>query len=418
MSTYNPELVWIDGAFVTEKSITVVEGVITEIGEGNGADKGAFLPGFVNAHSHAFQKSLRGKGEYFGKGTVEQNFWGWREEMYKLVDELSVDQFRELCVQCFSEMRQAGITTVGEFHYFHHGKDIDYAMDLAVLDAAKEVGIRIVLLHAFYKHGGLLKEALSGGQARFSTQDLGQWWDQVDKLKSDTDNYMQRIGTVAHSVRAVDIETIKKIAIGSVQRGMPMHIHLEEQSQEIEACLEAHGVTPMALLNDGIDVSPLVTAVHCTHSAAADMEQWLSSGGNICLCPLTEANLADGICNMHRIVKQGGCVSLGTDSNARISMLEEMRWMEYAQRLHREERGVCIDESGSMANYLIDAATKNGARCLGIPGGEIAVGKLADFTIIDLEHLQLSGSTLETLPAAICCGADNSVIAKTIIAGN
>ena len=135
------------------------------------------------------------------------------------------------------------------------------------------------------------------------------------------------------------------------------------------------------------------------------------------MCPLTEANLADGVCDLHRIVKQGGCVSIGTDSNARISMLEEMRWMEYAQRLHREERGVCVDRDGSIASYLFDAATKNGARCLGIPAGKIEVGKLADFTVIDLEHSQLAGCTPETLPIALCCGADNAVIAKTIVEG-
>ena len=314
-------------------------------------------------------------------------------------------------------MRQAGITTVGEFHYFHHDKQNDFAMDTAVLEAATEVGIRIVLLHANYSHGGFGK-ALSGGQKRFATNSLDAWWERVDELAGAVDGSMQRIGTVAHSVRAVDIETIKEIAVGSVQRGMPMHIHLEEQRQEIEACLEEHGVTPMALLNDAMDVSPMVTAVHCTHTAAADMEGWLTSGGNVCLCPLTEANLADGICDMHRIVMKGGCVSLGTDSNARISMVEEMRSMEYSQRLHREERGVCVDSSGMMANYLIDAATKNGARCLGISGGEIAVGKLADFTVIDIDHMQLSGATVETLGAALCCGADNSVILKTIVSSS
>lgn len=412
MTVYNPELTWIDGEFVTNKSITVEDDIITSISEGDNSDRGAFLPGFVNAHSHAFQRGLRGRGEIFASGG--DSFWGWREEMYKLVDELSVEKFRELCVQSFSEMRKAGITTVGEFHYFHHDKDNDFAMDKAVLDAAKEVGIRIVLLHAFYQLGGF-DTPLSGGQLRFNTQDLEAWWSRVDGLSEEVDGKMQRIGTVAHSVRAVDIETIKEIAIGSLQRGMPMHIHLEEQRQEVEACLNAHGVTPMSLLNDAIDVSPMITAVHCTHTAAADMEQWLSSGGNICLCPLTEANLADGVCDMHRIVKQGGCVSLGTDSNARISMLEEMRWMEYAQRLSREERGVCINQEGSMANYLIHAATKNGARCLGIPAGEIAIGKLGDFTVIDLEHPQLKGATPETLATTLCCGADNSVIAKTIV---
>lgn len=413
MTVYNPELTWIDGAFLPRKSITTEKGLITEIGEGDGSDKGAFLPGFVNAHSHAFQRGLRGKGESFSSGS--DSFWSWREEMYKLVDELTVEQFKGLCVQCFSEMRLAGVTTVGEFHYFHHDKSNDFAMDKAVLEAAKEVGIRIVLLHAFYQHGGF-EQPLSGGQLRFSTQDVSQWWEQVDTLSAETDGTIQRVGTVAHSVRAVDIDTIKEIAIGSLQRGMPMHIHLEEQRQEIEVCLEHHGVTPMALLNDSIEVSPLLTAVHCTHTSSADMEQWLSSGGNVCVCPLTEANLADGICEMRRIVKQGGCVSIGTDSNARISMLEEMRWMEYVQRLSREERGVCVDSSGSTANYQIVAATRNGARCLGLPAGEIAVGKYADFTVIDVDHPQLSGVTADTLGTALCCSADNSVIKQTIIA--
>jgi formimidoylglutamate deiminase len=412
MTIYNPELTWIDGAFVANKSIAVEDGVITSIGVGDNSDKGAFLPGFVNTHSHAFQRGLRGRGENFASGG--DSFWGWREEMYNLVNELSVDQFRELCVQCFSEMRLAGITTVGEFHYFHHCQEKDYAMDLAVLEAASQVGIRLVLLHAKYMYGGFAKPLL-GGQKRFATDSLDAWWDRVDELIGVVDGSMQRIGTVAHSVRSVDIETIKEIAVGSVQRGMPMHIHVEEQRQEIEACVEAHGVTPLALLNDAIAVSPMVTAVHCTHTAPADMEQWVSSGGNVCLCPLTEANLADGICDMQRLVKQGGCVSLGTDSNARISMLEEMRWMEYAQRLHRERRGVCLDGSGSMANYLIDAATKNGARCLGLPVGEIAVGKLGDFVVIDLTHTQLAYTSVETLGAALCCGADNAVICKTII---
>jgi formimidoylglutamate deiminase len=289
-------------------------------------------------------------------------------------------------------------------------------MDQAVLNAASEVGIRIVLLHAFYAHGGFDKK-ISGGQKRFETSCIETWWKQLDNLSSGVNANMQRIGIAAHSVRAVGIETIQKIAVGSIQRGMPMHIHLEEQRQEIDACVKAHGVTPMALVNDAIEVSPLVTAIHCTHTAPADMEQWLSTGGNVCLCPLTEANLADGVCDMRRIVKQGGCVLLGTDSNARISMLEEMRWMEYVQRVTREKRGICIAEHGSTAKYAIDAITTNGARSLGLPSGLIQVGKLADFTVIDLNHVQLQGATPETLPAAICCGADNAIIQRTIVNG-
>ena len=198
---------------------------------------------------------------------------------------------------------------------------------------------------------------------------------------------------------------------------MPLHIHVEEQRQEITACIKKYGKSPMALLNENVEVSPMLTAVHCTHTSASDMEQWISRGGNVCLCPLTEANLADGICDLHRILSQGGIVTLGTDSNARISMIEEMRWMEYTQRLSREERGVCIDADGKMATCLIDAATQNGARSLGIHCGSIEVNKLADFTVLDLTHPQLKSIPRETLPAAICCGSDNSVVARTIING-
>jgi len=164
-------------------------------------------------------------------------------------------------------------------------------------------------------------------------------------------------------------------------------------------------------------VTPMMTAVHCTHTAAKDMDQWIGQGGNICLCPLTEANLADGICDLNRVLKNDGCLSLGTDSNLRISMIEEMRWMEYVQRLVQEKRGVCVNASGDSASYLIDAATINGARSLGIPAGSIEVGKYADFTVIDLTHPQLDGFTSETLAAAICYGADNSIITRTIVGG-
>ncbi|MBT4530007.1 MAG: amidohydrolase family protein [Phycisphaerae bacterium] len=174
MTVYHPELALINGEFIPNKSITVEDGTITSIGEGDNSDKGAFLPGFINAHSHAFQRGLRGRGENFERNDFG-GFWGWREEMYQLVDELTIDQFRGLCVQCFSEMRDAGITTVGEFHYFHHDKENDFAMDIAVLEAADEVGIRIVLLHANYAHGGFGK-SLSGGQRRFATASLGAWW--------------------------------------------------------------------------------------------------------------------------------------------------------------------------------------------------------------------------------------------------
>jgi len=415
MRTFNPELCYIGGKLERGKSIVVDGGSIIEIGEGNNSDKGLYLPGFVNAHSHAFQRGLRGRGETFPKGS--NSFWGWREEMYRLVSEVDAKTFRYWCVKAFQEMRSAGITTVGEFHYLHHDEDNDYAFDDIVIEAAQEVGIRIVLLHAAYQHAGI-HLPLEKEQQRFNTNTFDEWASQVETVSVKT-SALERcsIGLVAHSIRAVDQKTIVKIADFAYRNGMPLHLHVEEQQQEIQASLDAYSKTPMRFLCDEIEISPLVTAVHCTHTAEADMEEWLTRGANVCICPLTEANLADGICDVPRIVHCEGTISLGTDSNARISMLEELRLLEYAQRLYKQNRGICINPLGDMGSYLIEVATQNGARCLGIKAGAIEVGKLADFTVIDLKHQQLEGVANQHLLAALCCGCDNSVISETIIGG-
>ena len=412
-----PEIAWtVDGLVRNLKIEIDNEGIISSLSNnGNGSDSGLYLPGFINSHSHAFQRGLRGRGEAFAAGS--NSFWSWREEMYKLVNEIDEQSFYEWCHRAFLEMRTAGITTVGEFHYLHHEQDQDYKFDKIVLKAASDVGIRIVLLHGAYLHGGI-DEPLAVNQQRFNTKDIESWWVQVDSIQKSMDSPLHHLGVVAHSIRAVDPESLTAISEGAMHRGMPLHLHVEEQRQEIASSIEAYNKTPMALLNEIIHVSPMVTAVHCTHTSASDLEDWISSGGNICICPLTEGNLADGVCDMHRIVSQGGCVSIGTDSNARISMLEEVRNLEYVQRVTRESRGICIDEHGRMSDYLLAAITKNGARCLGIHAGSIEEEYLADFVVLDLEHSQLGGVTDEVLLEAICCGVDNSVVMQTIIGGN
>ena len=415
MRTFNPELVYLDGKLECGKSIVVDNGIIVEIGEGDSSSKGLYLPGFVNAHSHAFQRGLRGRGETFPKGS--NSFWGWREEMYRLVNEVDAVTFKRWCLRAFQEMRSAGITTVGEFHYLHHDTLADYAFDDIVIEAAKEVGLRIVLLHAAYQHAGIRKE-LMAEQQRFNTHSFDDWIAQVESLAMKISS-MERcaLGLVAHSVRAVDHDSITNMADYAYRNGMPLHLHVEEQQQEIQESLDAYGKTPMRFLCDELEISPLLTAVHCTHTAEADMEEWLARGANICICPLTEANLADGFCDVPRILRCEGTISLGTDSNARISMLEEMRLLEYGQRLYRQERGICVNSSGDMASNLIDIATLNGARCLGVKAGSVEVGKFADFVVIDLEHTQLQGIHEDYLLAALCCGCDNSVVSKTIIGG-
>jgi formimidoylglutamate deiminase len=415
------DLTWIDDRFVGGAQVRVdADGRIAEVGAGLGAATRrlagrALLPGFVNAHSHAFQRGLRGRGETFGGGAG--SFWSWREAMYDLVDSMDAPRMLDLSTRAFREMRAAGITTVGEFHYLHHDqRGAGFAFDDVILEAARMAGIRLVLLGAYYRTGGF-DQPLEGGQRRFAVESPDAYWAQMDALASRLDPATQTLGAVAHSIRAAPIDDVAALFEESERRAMVFHMHVEEQPREIEECVAAHHQTPLALLNDRLRITPRFTAVHCTHSAAADMSDFLDAGGNVCICPLTEANLGDGIADLVHVGRRGGRVCLGTDSNARISMLEEMRWLEYGQRLRTRSRGVCTDDTGDVARAVLACGTTHGARALGVRAGSIETGRCADFATIDLSAPALDGWTDETLLAMAVLGAGDEVIDGTCVGG-
>ena len=419
--TIQADLSWLDGAFVSDRTITVgADGRIESVGPARPGPahrlKGvALLPGFVNTHSHAFQRGLRGSGERFASGAG--SFWSWREAMYAMVASLDRDGLRRVCRQAFAEMRDAGITTVGEFHYLHHDRDSDFAFDDVVLEAACEIGIRIVLLQACYAAGGIGKVP-EPGQRRFATLDLRQFWQQLDRLAQRLEPATQSLGVVAHSVRAVSLTEIKALHAEAARRGLPFHMHVEEQRREIEDTVAAYGRTPMRLLCDELGAGGNFTAVHCTHTSPADMTAFLARGGRVCVCPLTEANLGDGIPDLSAPHAVGGRISLGTDSNARISAIEEMRWLEYGQRLRGELRGALTDAGGEVAATTLDAATSGGGAALGIGTGRIAPGEWADLAAVDLTVPSLSGVPAAGLLDAIVFGAGNGAIAGTFVGGS
>jgi formimidoylglutamate deiminase len=421
--TIQADLTWIDGAFVPDQAIAVgADGRIESVGPAIPAVSGAIhrlegtalLPGFVNAHSHAFQRGLRGSGERFSSGAG--SFWSWREAMYALAASLDGNALSRVCRQAFAEMRDAGITTVGEFHYLHHDRDGDFAFDDVVLEAASEIGIRIVLLQAYYSAAGIGK-ALEPGQRRFATLDLREYWRQTDHLAGRLDGATQSLGVVAHSVRAVSLAETKALHAEAARRGLPFHMHVEEQRREIVDCVAAYGRTPMRLLCDELVAGGNFTAVHCTHTSPRDMAAFLDRGGRVCVCPLTEANLGDGIPDLSAPHSVGGRLSLGTDSNARISVIEEMRWLEYGQRLRGELRGALADARGEVAATTLDAATSGGAAALGVGAGRIAPGEWADFAAVDLTVPSLSGVPVPGLLDAIVFGAGNRVVAGTFVGG-
>lgn len=375
------------------------------------------LPGFVNAHSHAFQRGLRGRGETFTAG--RGSFWSWREAMYSLVESLDVDRVRELSRQAFAEMRDAGITTVGEFHYIHHA-DVsarDYAFDAVVLGAARDVGIRIALIMTYYEAGGF-EQPLAGGQLRFATPTLESFFARVDALCNQLDERTQSLAVAGHSIRAVPIERLATLHEGAVQRGLPFHMHLEEQRKEIADCEAALGDRPLEIVLRELPTDAAITAVHATHTPAATLEKLLARGGQVCMCPLTEANLGDGIADVPSMNAADHGICLGTDSNARISMLEEMRWLEYVQRLRLEQRGVCCDATGNVGPRLLESATVNGAGSLNVKAGKIAAGCVADFCVIDRNHASLAFCDDGALANAICLGAADDAIRATCVGGN
>jgi formimidoylglutamate deiminase len=414
------DLTWVNGAFAPDVEVTVApDGRIEAVGRGGAAVtrrlRGrALLPGFVNAHSHAFQRGLRGHAERFpgGPGT----FWTWREAVYQLAERLDAAAFRQSCVQAYREMLDAGITTVGEFHYLHHSaRGADHAFDEQVLQAACEAGIRIVLLQAYYATGGIGRR-LSGAQERFRVTTPSAYWERMDRLAEAVAAPEQTLGAVVHSLRAAAPDQLAAVHAEAARRGLPFHIHVEEQREEIEDCLAAHGRRPMALLNELLETRDNVTAVHCTHTAPGDMECFLEAGGRVCVCPLTEANLGDGLPDLEAARRAAGRLSLGSDSNVRISFLEEMRWLEYGQRLRTERRGVLV-EAGHVARTLLEAATAGGARSLGIATGAIEPGRWADFLTVDLAHPALAGVDADTLAEALVFGAGDEVIGETCVGG-
>jgi len=373
----------------------------------------ALLPGFVNAHSHAFQRGLRGSGERFPSGAG--SFWSWREAMYALVEELDAASLRVLTARAFREMLAAGITTVGEFHYLHHERGgAAWTLDDAVLAAAQETGIRLVLLEVYYRTGNIGKP-LERAQQRFDGRSLEEYWRHVDGLAKRLDPARVTVGVAPHSIRAVELEELAELHARARKRRMVVHMHVEETQKEIQDCVAAHGRTPMELIAARLDLDAGFTAVHATHTAPEQLGFFLNSGANLCLCPLTEANLGDGTPVLGRVPRDG--LALGTDSNARISMLEEMRWAEYGQRLAREERGVLADEHGEVARRLLTAATLGGARSLGVRAGAIEAGAWADLVAVDLEAPELAGWAPETLLESLVFGSCERVVAGTWVGG-
>lgn len=423
-----PELLYVDQRFVRNAKVEIgADGRLGRVGEFEGEPtlrlpNRAIMPGFVTAHSHAFQRGLRGLGDRF-PAAVERNaedpsgFFAWRQAMYALVERLSPELVYSISRRCFAEIRRAGFSTVGEFHYVRHADaGARFAFDEQVVRAAQETGIRLVLIDVYYQTGGI-GQALQGGQLRFETRSVDEYLEQHERLERLCRDQGFGIAMCAHSVRAAPLEAIRMLHAESVRRQQPFHMHVEEVVAEVKACEAAYGKRPLQLLADELELDGRFTAVHCTHSHPDDLFRLGARGGRVCLCPLTEGNLGDGVPDLPGMVQAGAGICIGTDLNARIAPLEEVRSLEYVQRVADERRGVVRDAHGRTAEPLLAIATLGGAQSLGLDAGVLAPGRLADLCSIALNHPNLAGIGPDELPTALVYGCSTEVVAATCVGG-
>ena len=381
--------------------------------------RGLTLPGLANAHSHAFHRALRGITEA-GPGT----FWTWRERMYQVAGRLAPDSYLELARAAYAEMALAGVTCVGEFHYLHHGPGgSPYAdpneMGRALVQAAAEAGLRITLLDTCYLTGGLAPdgtpEPLSPVQQRFSDGDAARWADRLAALGADEHGMLAphaRAGVAVHSVRAVPPAQMHPVIDWSHRLGAPLHAHLSEQPAENEACLAAYGATPARVLDEAGALGPRSTMVHATHLTRHDIDLLGGSRTCICLCPTTEAFLADGIGPAGALAAAGSPLALGSDSHAVIDLLDEARRVELDERLASGRRG----RFGAAA--LAGAATAAGHACLGWPeAGEIVPGALADLVTVRLDTPRLAGAAAATALESVIFAGTAADVTSVVTGG-
>lgn len=382
---FTADFLWTDGAWA-EAGLAVKDGRFAPRNGDAGERIGRFvLPGMPNLHSHAFQRAMAGLAERRGPG--EDSFWTWRETMYAFAEAINPDDLKAIATQVYIEMVKAGYTQVCEFHYLHHGpRGVHYAdpaaMSLALVEAAKDAGIGLTLLPVLYMTGGFDGRPLSERQQRFR-HDVGQYVSLLERLVP-MQHDMLTVGIALHSLRAVPEEAMRSVLATGVAQGLPIHIHIAEQIGEVQDCLAVRGARPVEWLLDHADVDERWTLVHATHLTGHETKRIAQSGAVAGLCPTTEANLGDGLFPLADYIDAGGTLGIGSDSHISISPVEELRWLEYGQRLLTRHRNVASrkpEESTGVA--LWQRALDGGRRASGADVARLGQGARADLLVLD-----------------------------------
>lgn len=356
---------------------------------------GPLLPGMPNLHSHAFQRAFAGLTEFRGldTGSEHDSFWSWRKLMYRFAGVLAPDQLREIATALYVEMLEAGYTSVCEFHYMHHDRDgrpyaDDATLSSCLIEAAVRAGIGLTLLPVLYQTSGFGGRAPTDGQRRFirSTDDMLRL---LERLKPLCERHGARLGLAPHSLRAVPPDALTQAVRGlqAIDPTAPIHIHISEQTGEVDACLAWSGQRPVQWLLDHAPVDERWCLVHATHMTPDEYQRAARSGAVAGICPSTEANLGDGIFDMTAWRSQGGRWGIGSDSHACVNAAEELMLLEYSQRLATRQRNVLAREGEpDVATAMTLDAVLGGAQASGRAIGGLALGQQADFVVLDAQH--------------------------------
>jgi formimidoylglutamate deiminase len=369
------------------------------------------LPGMVNLHSHAFQRALGGLTETGSEGP--DSFWTWRDLMYRFAARITPEGIEAIAAQLFAECLRHGYTSVCEFHYLQRAADgASYVRPAETAErvaaAAQLAGMGVTLLPVLYSHAGFGAQPLTAGQARFRT-DVDDVLGIVEALAPLRGGQLE-VGAAPHSLRAAGIDAIRALAAG-LPTARPLHIHIAEQEAEVAQCIAHTGQRPVAYLFDQLAPDERWCLVHATHLDAAEVTALAASGAVAGLCPTTEANLGDGLFPLAPYIAAGGRFGIGSDSHVSQSPVEELRWLEYGQRLQHRQRNVAhVPAQRSVGDFLWQAALSGGAQATGRRVGALAAGRRADLLVLDAQHPNLDGvDHAEVLGRMVFCGNDNLV---------
>jgi len=412
MKLYAENILLNDG-WASKRTITIEEGVITAIEAGmvDGAEiaQGVVIPGMVNCHSHAFQRAFAGFSEQGSEG--QDSFWTWRKIMYQFLAQLTDVDAKNIAKQLYIEMLKMGYTRVAEFHYLHH--DIDGSvysantakesasksksanlatMAQAIFEAAKESGIGLTLLPVLYQHSGFGEQKPSEGQKRFinSTEQFNQLVSDCFVLSEQYAN--TNVGIAPHSLRAVDKTSLVSAVehVRALDKQAPIHIHISEQQKEVDDCLAHYGKRPVQWLLDNVELDKHWCLIHATHIDEGERKGIITKQAIAGICPTTEANLGDGIFPTTEFLLEKGTIAIGSDSHISVNPIEELRWLEYAQRLIKQQRAIlATDEQASVGQNLWQQAAQGGAQSTNSNTGYLAIGKQADLLVLDKDKTKL-----------------------------